>query len=379
MTSDLIYPDHAEAGQPHLFQTGYILNRRGDCIWFLALPLVALAAAMGSQRWLPYVALASVNLWITIPHHFSTWFRTYGIAEDWQRFKQRLVIGPLVIFAVVFAGLQIAPITLLLVIILWDSQHSIMQQHGFGRIYDFKAGSGSPRTPRFDLALHWILFGNMFLNAPLFVTMWLRELYRLNLLVPVSAVRFIQLASWTVTVVYLGVYLVHVVVSMQRGYPVNPIKYLFIAASYFLWYTAAWHTASIMVFGIAHRLMHGLQYDVMVLHYVKRKTRDTAASSRFWLMRQLRAGNLLLFVIAGLLYALCFQLATLAPLDEIGFGLFHFSDQYQAIPEHGIEAMPSWLGYHMFAEALISTVAVMHYYFDSFIWKVRDKHVQEGL
>jgi hypothetical protein len=375
----LIYPDHAEAGQPHLFQTGYILNRRGDCIWFLALPLVALAVAMGSQRWLPIVALASVNLWITIPHHFSTWFRTYGIAEDWQRFKQRLVIGPLVIFAVVFAGLQIAPITLLLVIILWDSQHSIMQQHGFGRIYDFKAGSGSPRTPRFDLALHWILFGNMFLNAPLFVTMWLRELYRLNLLVPVSAVRFIQLASWIVTVVYLGVYLVHVVVSMQRGYPVNPIKYLFIAASYFLWYTAAWHTASIMVFGIAHRLMHGLQYDVMVLHYVKRKTRDTAASSRFWLMRQLRAGNLLLFVIAGLLYALCFQLATLAPLDEIGFGLFHFSDQYQAIPEHGIEAMPSWLGYHMFAEALISTVAVMHYYFDSFIWKVRDKHVQEGL
>ena len=325
------------------------------------------------------MALASVNLWITIPHHFPTWFRTCGIAEDWERFKQRLVIGPLVIFAVVFAGLQIAPITLLLVIILWDSQHSIMQQHGFGRIYDFKAGSGSPRTPRFDLALHWILFGNMFLNAPLFVTMWLRELYRLNLLVPVSAVRFIQLASWTVTVVYLGVYLVHVVVSMQRGYPVNPIKYLFIAASYFLWYTAAWHTASIMVFGIAHRLMHGLQYDVMVLHYVKRKTRDTAASSRFWLMRQLRAGNLLLFVIAGLLYALCFQLATLAPLDEIGFGLFHFSDQYQAIPEHGIEAMPSWLGYHMFAEALISTVAVMHYYFDSFIWKVRDKHVQEGL
>ncbi|MFP6750974.1 MAG: hypothetical protein VB855_04820, partial [Pirellulaceae bacterium] len=340
MSSKSIHPHDPDAGQARLFQIGYILSRRGDWIWFLALPLVALAAALGSQRWLPYVALASVNLWITIPHHFSTWFRTYGIHEDWQRFKQRLIVGPLVIFAVVFAGLQVAPITLLLVIILWDSQHSIMQQHGFGRIYDFKAGSGSPRTPRFDLALHWILFGNMFLNAPMFVTMWLRELYRLNLLIPVSAVRFIQLASWTVTAAYLAVYLVHVLVSIRRGYPLNPIKYLFIAASYFLWYTAAWHTASIMVFGIAHRLMHGLQYNVMVLHYVKRKSRGTANSSRFWLLRQLRAGNLLLFAVVGLLYALCFQLITLAPLDEFGFGLVHFTDHYHAIPEHGIKAMP---------------------------------------
>lgn len=378
MNSESISASDAQ-GQRQLLQTGYILNRRDDCIWFLALPLVALAVALGSQRWLPFVALASVNLWITIPHHFSTWFRTYGITEDWQRFKDRLVIGPLVIFAVIFAGLQVAPITMLLVIILWDSQHSIMQQHGFGRIYDFKAGSGSPRTPRFDLGLHWILYGNMFINAPLFVTMWLRELYRLNLLVPVGVVHSIQMISWTVTAVYVAAYLVHVVVSMRRGYPVNPIKYLFIAASYFLWYAAAWHTASIMVFGIAHRLMHGLQYDVMVLGYVKRKNKLQPEKSRFWVLRQLRAGNLLVFFVAGLLYAVCFQLATQSPLDEFGFGWLHFADHYQAIPEHGIDAMPHWLGYHMFTEALINTVAVVHYYFDSFIWKVRDQRIQEGL
>ena len=335
--------------------------------------------ALGSQRWLPFVALASVNLWITIPHHFSTWFRTYGIAEDWQRFKDRLVIGPIVIFAAIFVALQVAPITLLLLIMLWDSQHSIMQQHGFGRIYDFKAGSGSPRTPRFDLCLHWILFGNMFLNAPLFVTMWLRALYRLNLTIPVNAIRTLQLVCWTVTAVYLVIYLVHVIRSVQRGYPLNPMKYLFIAASYFLWYFAAWHTASILVFGIAHRLMHGLQYNVMVLWYVKRKNKAQPTRSSFWIVRQLRAGNLLVFFVVGLVYAVCFQLAVQAPLDEFGFGLVHFADQYQAIPEHGIKAMPNWLGYHMFAEALISTVAVVHYYFDSFIWKVRDKRIQEGL
>ena len=361
-----------------MIRTGYILNRRDDQIWFLALPLVALAAALGSQAWLPYVALASVNLWITVPHHFATWARTYGISEDWRRFKERLIVGPLVIFAAILTGLQVAPISLLLIIVLWDSQHSIMQQHGFGRIYDFKADSGSPRTPRFDLALHWILYSNMFLNAPLFVTMWLRELYRLNLLVSIETVRIVQTISWTVTALYLLIYLLHVARGLKQGYPINPMKYLFIVASYFLWYAAAWNTASILVFGIAHRLMHGLQYHVMVVSYMKRKSRNQPTGS-FWLLRQLRRGNVTVYIMAALVYAIFFQLLTLGPLDEFGFGLLVFVDQYQAIPEHGISAMPHWLGYHMFAEAALSSVAVIHYYFDSFIWKVRDQSVQEGL
>ena len=61
MSSESLHPPDLGAGQASLFQIGYILNRRGDWIWFLGLPLVALATALGSQRWLPYVALASVK------------------------------------------------------------------------------------------------------------------------------------------------------------------------------------------------------------------------------------------------------------------------------------------------------------------------------
>ena len=362
-----------------MFQTGYIINPRQDYIWFIGLPLVALAAALGSQNWLPFVALASINLWITVPHHFATWFRTYGLAEDWRRFKERLIIGPIVIYSFVFLGLQVAPITLLLVVSLWDHQHSIMQQHGFARIYDFKAKAGTPQTPRWDLALNWILYGNMFLNAPLMVTMWLRELYRLNLVVPVGLLQGIQLASWTVTALFLVVYTVHIIRGSRQGYPINPMKYLFLAASYFLWYYAAWHTASILVFGIAHRLMHGLQYIVMVLFYVRRKRQadgENRSQNRYgkWLF-----GSTLTFVLISVVYAVIYQLAIQKPMNEFGFGLFNIAEQYPAIPEHGIEAMPGWLSLHLLGEALISAVAVIHYYFDSFIWKVRDEHVQEGL
>ena len=77
--------------------------------------------------------------------------------EEWERFKSRLILGPILIIAFAAAGLVWAPITLTLIVLAWDHQHSIMQQHGFARIYDFKTQSGLPSTGRIDLALHWLL------------------------------------------------------------------------------------------------------------------------------------------------------------------------------------------------------------------------------
>jgi len=180
------------------FRAGWILNPGGDLVWFVALPFVALGIAFGFQHWLPYVAVASINLWITIPHHYATWVRTYGMPEEWERFRDRLIIGPVVIFTMAAVGYVWAPITLLLLVTAWDHQHSIMQQHGFGRVYDFKAGTGTPTTGRFDLTLHWILYATMLINAPMFRHLWIRELYKMR--VPLSAgfVDFLTMASWVV-------------------------------------------------------------------------------------------------------------------------------------------------------------------------------------
>jgi hypothetical protein len=157
------------------FRTGWILSGPADLVWFLGLPFAAVLVALGFQEWLPYVAVASINLWITVPHHYATWVRTYGMPEVWQRFRDRLVIGPVVILIFTIVGLLTAPITLLLLVSAWDHQHSVMQQHGFGRIYDFKAKAGLPSTRRYDLALHWVLYSHMFLNAPMFRFLWIRE------------------------------------------------------------------------------------------------------------------------------------------------------------------------------------------------------------
>lgn len=360
-----------------MWQTGFILNRRDDAIWFLGLPFVATAIALASNRWLPFVALASVTLWVTMPHQFASWLRAYGHFEDLKRWKLQLIVGPAVIFALALTGTLAAPLTLLLLIMVWDHQHSLMQQHGFGRIYDFKAGTGAPSTRRFDLALHWVLYGNMVLTAPLFTMIWVRELYRWNLPVSARSVQVLQAASWTVAGAYLVVYTGHVIGAVRRGYAVNPVKYAFLFASYFLWYFCAWATTSILAYGIAHRLMHGLQYIVIVFWFLRRKSEtESSVDPATWLTG---AGHAKMFIAACAGYAVFYQLILAQPWEEFGFGLIDFSGVYEAIPEFGLSAMESGGAYQIFAAIMIDGLTLTHYYLDSFIWKVRDRSVQGGL
>ena len=364
------------------FKTGYILSPRSDVVWFLGLPFAAVLIALGFQAWLPYVAVASINLWITIPHHYATWVRSYGMPEVWERFRERLVLGPILLLVLAVAGLLSAPITLLLLVSAWDHQHSVMQQHGFSRIYDFKAKTGLPSTRRFDLTLHLVLYLNMFLNAPLFRFLWVRELHRLEVPVSVEFVERLMATSWVVLVAYLAVYAWHLWKTVQGGGSINPIKYAFIAASYFLWYFVAWNTNSILLYAVAHRIMHGVQYMVIVYAFMQR-TGEPASGRRGFGRRgfgRLLAGEgrLRWFLLGGIAYAMLFQLLINRPLDEFGFGVVNFAP-YPALPLFNLPALDYAGSFALWSTMVVYLAGMMHYYVDSFIWKVRDEQVQGGL
>lgn len=361
-----------------MFRTGFILNGRSDLVWFLGLPFLAIGVALVTKQWLPAVALASVNLWITVPHHYATWVRAYGFADDWQRWKDRLILGPVVIIGLTMLGLNWAPITLALLVMLWDHQHSLMQQHGFARIYDFKAQTGAPSTRRFDLALNWVLFGNLVITAPLFTEVWVREMYRWGLPVTAGGVRAAQQISWSATGIFALVYLAHIAWSLGKGYRLNPIKYVFLAASYFLWYALAWQTASFLVYAVGSKLMHGIQYIVIAYWYVRRRA-DRGGQVRWFSAFLARRGNVKAFLIFALFYAVLFKMIIGGGLEEFGFGVWNFTLPYDSIPEFNLDGMTLDRGYDLFAASLIEAAALIHYYFDSFIWKVREQTVQTGL
>lgn len=376
-------PARAELASPGappddgIWRIGYILNRNADVLWFLTVPFLSVAIAFGCYAWLPAVALASVTLWVTIPHHFATWVRAYGLAEDRRRWLGQLTVGPIVILTLTILGMKWAPITVILVAILWDKQHLLMQQHGLARIYDFKAKTGAKSTARFDLALNWILFVNLFLTSPFFTPLWLRELYRLHLPLSVEAVRGIHLTSWTVTLGYLAVYCGHLVWLVSRGDRLNPIKYVFLASSYFVWYYTAWHTASALVYAIAGQLMHGIQYIVISYYYTRKRTEQS--HERGWGAFLVRKGNVYAFLSMGFVYALIYQIIVSQPLNNFGFGVFYVQQSYDALPRFGLASLTQSQAYDLFAAAMVQVAAMVHYYFDSFIWKVSDAKTREGL
>ncbi len=338
------------------FRPGYIVDRRNDAVWFLALPFVAVVLALLAQEHIPGNGRALIALFITTPHHCATWLRVYGSPPELARHRVRLVLGPVLLIVFAYELTMLAPFALLLVVHLWDHQHSIMQQYGFSRVYDFKAETGAPSTPKFDLYFNWIFFVNMLVVAPLWTVYWVRLLHEWQVPLSTPSVLQIQQISWTLTIAYGVVYLGHIAWSMRRGYALNPLKYLFLLSSYFLWYYTSFATSYLLVFLLAHRIMHGTQYIVMVYFYNRNHVERGGGDSR--LLNYLgKPGHVAAFVFVCALYALVFDLLT--KIDERGFSFGSDID--------------------LVSYSLITSFALTHYYFDSFIWKVRSPEVQHGL
>ena len=356
-----------EARRMSPFHLGYIRNPRADFVWFVALPFAAIATALGFHHWLPYMATASVAVWITIPHHYASWVRSYGSREDWARWRDRLSVGALIVLSGVLLGFAFVPITIALVLLLWDHQHSAMQQHGFARIYDFKAGTGAPSMGRWDFWLAIVLYGNLLVVGPIWTELWISQLYRWNLQLRADTILSIQTLSWSLTCAYLVAYVGYVGWSVTRGYRINPMKYIFIAASYTLWYWVAWQD-SLLVYTVAHRIMHGVQYIVMVYWFVDTKVERTGERPRFF-----EQWSLSRFIVLGLLYTLLFHLLTGSGIGIFGFGLVGALEM-DAYLQFDPEKATGFL-----AATAVSAAAAVHYYVDSFVWKVSDEKTQEGL
>jgi hypothetical protein len=317
--------------ESRVFRADYILNPTGDMIWFLGLPILALIFALLSQAWLSTIVIASTALWFDIPHHGATFIRTFGLVDDRRRFWQQMAVGFVAVAGMVYVGLRWAPLTLAFVSTLWNHQHQLMQLHGFTRIYDFKAKTGGPKTPNWDFGLACVLYGNLFLTAPLFVRFWIRELHRFGFAITSEGVALIQTLSVSAAIVFLIAYGLHVAGTLRSGCRINPLKYAFIGINYVVLYIVANSTSSILVYSVANVIMHGSQYIVIVYYYVKRKAEQSGRSAGpgTWLATP---GHVPAFLFVLLLYAVAYQLLKGAPLDEFGFGLINLHAIYPAIP-----------------------------------------------
>ena len=206
----------------------------------------------------------------------------------------------------------------------------------------------------------------------------MREIYRFGIPLTAEIVHTIQLLSFGGAAIFVCVYLAHVLSGLRQGNSVNPLKYVFILCNYSVLYYISWHTASILIYSVANVIMHGTQYIVIVHSYMQRKIALTDRAGRF-AVAIAKPGHVVGFVAMLALYALLYQLMRGRPLDEFGFGVISFMRAYQDLPELGLKTMSSKTGSELFLATIVNVPGMLHLYYDSFIWKVREKQSQAGL
>ncbi|RYE92264.1 MAG: hypothetical protein EOO75_07100 [Myxococcales bacterium] len=272
--------------------------------------------------------------------------RSHLNAEVFARHRGRFVLLPLGLFGAMLVSDTVA-IAATVLIVVWDVYHSALQTFGLGRIYDRLGGNDPHAGRRLDLGLNLLLYvGPIVAGASL-----LAHVEKLEPLADVGLLFFAaapaHLASprpWLLGAVggasalYLVVYVLGYVRLWQRGHRVSFPKVFLLTTtalcSVWVWGTNPWGMAFFIM-----NLFHAVQYLALVWWSERGRLRQRLRLDR---ARFGGPATLALFLGLAALYGLGAEVVT---------------DDQRAL----------W--------CLTQVVALMHFFYDGFIWSVRQRHV----
>lgn len=332
---------------------GWIIAPAWDLLFFVLTPALIVPAVLGLQRvFSPQQIWLVVISFLSMGHHLPGFLRAYGDRELRGRFFWRLLLAPPLVFTAAWWFERQHLHGLRVLVLLWAIWHGLMQTYGFLRIYDVKRGIKDAWGARLDFAACVAVFalGTVFSQARMYglVDAFFQSGG------PVFDARLIVGLQWTVgvaAVVILNAYVVHLTQRLMRKEAVSLNKQLLVLSTAGIW----WFTGAIndTLIGVAmFEIYHAVQYLAIVWVFHRRSI-DRVAAGPGAMAAFFRRRGLLIGAYLGLIAA---------------FGCVRFFST--SITEQSLA--------QVFA-ALLVTSTVMHYYFDGFIWKVREKSNQEQL
>lgn len=290
----------------------------------------------------------------SLGHHLPGLIRAYGDRDLFRRFRARFILAPLFLTAA-YVPFSRHPDVLRLVILIWGCWHALMQVYGFVRIYDVKVGSVAAATAYWDwmMCLCWFTCAQIFSNVKM--SELLSILYRAHVpLIPPVAFHAFRWICLSISIAVLIGFLVNYVRQYRSGPKPNPVKLLMLASGIGCWWFAMVYIENI-VLGIAlFEICHDVQYLAIVWLYNCRRVNAKPSADLAGFMRFLfRGGSGLVAVYVGLVLAYGL------------FGIIPHLSQNQNLKSAFAGVV--WIS------------SVLHYYYDGFIWKVREKATQSGL
>jgi tetratricopeptide (TPR) repeat protein len=332
----------------------WILNSWLDQLFIVSTPLLAIPAILTLYSPL-HVKAETISLVVTaffaVGHHLPGMIRAYGDRELFQRFHWRFVLAPPLLFIAYFPLHRYHFDAYRLIIIFWATWHGLMQLYGFVRIYDAKAGSISPVTAYWDWLVCLCGFVTALLFSPTRLSNLLGHWYSFGgPLIPPGAVQACRWISLTILIAVSIGFAVHYMVRLYRGPKPNPIKLLLLASGIGTWWFSVVYVENVIVGVALFEICHDIQYLAIVWLYNCRRVNSDPRIGRF-MACVFRRGMALLY------------LGLIAAYGAIGL--------VPALVQDGTLIT-------MF-NGILGTSTILHYYYDGFIWKVREKSTQASL
>jgi tetratricopeptide (TPR) repeat protein len=335
-------------------RTLWILDSWRDLILYVGTPLLLVPMfALAQARWSPDDIYLFIAAFGALGHHLPGMIRAYGDRALFERFKWRFTFAPLFLVTVCTTFYWWDLKGIVLIVFFWGVWHGMMQTYGFCRIYDAKTGSFAALTRRLDFATCAIWFAAAILLSSQRMTDTLDTYYAAG--GPFIAPWTLQLAQRTILAAAFavsGLFLANYVWMWSTGKRTNPVKLALLITSISFWWYCNNIVASILV-GIAlFEVFHDVQYLSLVWIYNRNRVEKDSSIGGFMRFVFRRSGALV-----GLYVGLVFAYGSL------GYFNSHL----------GIDTVKRVL------TGVVTASALLHFYYDGFIWKVREKSTRQSL
>ena len=286
-------------------------------------------------------------------HHLPGLMRAYGDRALFQRFQTRFLIAPVILLSTsLFFALRDMQ-GLMVIAVVWGFWHATMQTYGFLRIYDAKVKLVDRLTARLDLLMCIAWFGLGIVHSPGRKADWLSTWMIAGGRLP-DAINFeVTQLAWSIGTGLITIaFVANTARNAVAGQKLNPVKFLTMVSSFgFWWYSMVGIRNAVL--GVAlFEIFHDVQYLAIVWSFNRARvdrSPDVGAFTRFvfrrsWIMA-------CLYVLAVAVYGflgLAPDVIKATTTRQIFFGI-------------GTASL------------------LLHFYYDGFIWKVRDRSIQDGL
>jgi Tfp pilus assembly protein PilF len=324
----------------------WIFSPLQDATFVLFTPALILLVFAAAQYGAWMDGLLAFGLVLAMAHYLPGVLRAYGDRALFRRFRVRLIAAPIFLTAITtwfaYRNLHI----MLLLAALWGMWHWMMQSYGFARIYDAKAESDARMPAWLDqlICLAWFGMAVFVLNNDL--PSYLTNFYESGGPAISASAFFWFTRAWLGATLALTVYYIfQVFTALRAGRKPNPLKFVFIAAtSLYLTYTVS--VAQRPKMGLLmFESWHDIQYLAIVWFFNLTRTRKNPEAGPF-IRFLFRPGA----VMVAAYVAVCLAFGTLTH----AWGLFHNDAVVRVVA------------------SIVTSSALLHYYLDGFIWKIRE-------